>query len=124
MGQRRARTGTILKKQRVGLSVPRQRGIGNKAHERAVRSIAREREVRGRVGAGQVKVGDVASLCDLKDATGPASLGKGLSRLLADKSDLGQVQLSDPPKSWMVPLNVSCSSTSQPLLMMVSVACG
>ena len=36
--------------------MPGQRGTGDKSNQRAVRPIARECEVRGRVGAGQVKV--------------------------------------------------------------------
>ena len=89
-----------------------------------MRAIAREREVRRRVGAGQVKVDDVVSLCDLKRAAGRAGLCKGLSRLLTDNLILVRSMKSCPPKSLMVPLNESCSSTSQPLLMIVSVACG
>ena len=59
--------------------MPRQRGIGDKTDQRAMRAIAREREVRGRVGAGQVKVDDVVALGYLKQPAGPAGLGEGPS---------------------------------------------
>ena len=89
-----------------------------------MRSIARECEVRGRVGAGQVKVDDVVSLCDLKRPPAPLVCVKVSVVAWPMNLIFVRSKSSDPPKSLMVPLNESCSSTSQPLLMMVSVACG
>jgi hypothetical protein len=45
--------------------VTRQRSIRNKNNRRPVHTIVLQSEVGRRVGAGQVKVGDVASLGDL-----------------------------------------------------------
>ncbi len=101
----------------ISRSGPRQRGIGHESNQRAVRTIAREREVCGRVSSCQVKVDDVASGCDLKEAAGPAGLRKGRSRgvgLLADEPDLARSNSSDTPKSLIVPSNASCSRSSQP----------
>ncbi len=52
---------------------------GDKSNRGPMHTIALEREVRRRVGAGQVKVDDVACLCDLKQAAGPIGLRKGAS---------------------------------------------
>ena len=43
-------------------------------------AIARECEVRGRVGAGQLKVDDVGTPCDLKLAAGRIRLRPGRRR--------------------------------------------
>ncbi len=108
----------------ISRSGPRQRGIGHESNQRAVRTIAREREVCGRVSSCQVKVDDVASGCDLKEAAGPAGLRKGRSRgvgLLADEPDLARSNSSDTPKSLIVPSNASCSRSSQPAFPKVAI---
>ena len=63
----------------------------DKTDQRAVRAIAREGEVRRRVAAGQMKVGNMGTLLDLKQTAG-AAWRKGLSRR-AGEPDLCQVQL-------------------------------
>ena len=62
-----------------------------------------------------MKVDDVVALCDLKQAAGPTGLRKGRSRRLRPwpmNLILVRSMKSCPPKSLMVPLNESCSSTS------------
>jgi len=51
--------------------------LRNKSYRRAVDTIALQGKVPRRVGAGQVEIGDVGSLSDLKEPAGAIGLGPG-----------------------------------------------